>query len=96
MNIQYTAHNTEVTDALKTFTEKKLARLNTLSDQITHIHVTFTIVNLQQTAEASISIPGNTIHASSESHDLYAAIDLLIDKLARQLKKHKEKLTTHR
>ena len=96
MNIQYTSHNTEVTDALRTFTDKKLTRLNTLCDHITHMHITFTIVNLQQTAEATISVPGQTIHASSESHDLYAAIDLLIDKLARQLKKYKEKHTTHR
>ena len=96
MNIQFTGHNTEVTDALKTFTDKKFTRLHTLSDHITHIHVTFTIINLEQKAEASVSVPGQVLHASSESHDLYAAIDLLTDKLVRQLKKYKEKQIVHR
>ena len=96
MNIQYTGHNTEVTDALKDFTNKKFTRLNTFNDHITKIQVTLSIANLDQIAEASISVPGQIIHAKSESHDMYTAIDLLTDKLIRQLKKYKEKHADHR
>jgi len=96
LNIQYTGHNTEVTDALKDFTNKKFTRLDTFKDHMTKIQVTFSIANLDQIAEARISVPGQTIHAKSESHDLYAAIDQLADKLVRQLKKYKEKHADHR
>lgn len=96
MITQYTWHNTEVSEALKSFCDKKLERLNTFSDDITQIHVTFTITHLQHKAEANIAVKGPSIHASSEAHDFFAAVDVLIDKLARQLKKHKEKQSVHR
>ena len=46
-------------------------------------------------AEATVHVAGNTLHAQSEHADMYAAIDLMLDKLDRQVKRHKEKLTDH-
>ena len=46
-------------------------------------------------AEATVYMGGGTIHADSTEDDMYAAIDMLVDKLDRQVKKHKEKLTDH-
>jgi putative sigma-54 modulation protein len=46
-------------------------------------------------AEATVSISGRTIHADANGRDMYAAIDLLADKLDRLLMKHKEKMVDH-
>ncbi len=96
MHIQITGHNTEITPALRDFTEKKLKRLQSHVESITNIHVTLTIDKLSQIAEANIHVPGHSIHAKSETDDMYTALDSLTDKLSRQLLKYKEKLTEHR
>ncbi|MGR2677142.1 ribosome hibernation-promoting factor, HPF/YfiA family, partial [Klebsiella pneumoniae] len=48
-----------------------------------------------QIADANLHVNGGEIHASAEGQDMYAAVDGLIDKLARQLTKHKDKLKQH-
>jgi putative sigma-54 modulation protein len=95
MQINITGHRLEVTPALRTFTEEKFDKLDRHSDQITKINVVFDVEKLRQIAEATVFIAGAEFHASSESADLYAAIDVLIDKLDRQLIKHKEKIRHH-
>ncbi|MFT4058789.1 MAG: ribosome hibernation promoting factor [Legionella sp.] len=95
MHINITGHQLDVTPALKTFTEEKFDKLERHFDQITKINVIFGVQKLRQIAEATVFVAGGELHASSESEDLYAAIDTLIDKLDRQLLKHKEKLRSH-
>ena len=92
MQIHITGHRMDVTPAIRAFTEEKLKRLERHFDHITAIHVVFDVEKLRQIAEATVFISKGELHASSESEDLYAAIDTLIDKLNRQLIKHKEKL----
>ena len=96
MQITFTGHRMDVTSALKTFTENKFEKLERHFDQITAIHVIFDVEKLRQIAEASILIAKDKLHASAESEDMYTAIDLLVDKLNRQLIKHKEKIQDHR
>lgn len=96
MNINITGHRIEVTPAIRHFTEEKFSKLERHFDQITAIHVTLDVEKLRQIAEATLHVAKGELHASSESEDLYGAIDLLIDKLDRQLIKHKEKLRDHR
>lgn len=96
MQINITGHRLDVTPALRAFTEEKFDRLERHFDQITSIHVVFDVEKLRQIAEATIFVNKGELHASSESEDMYAAIDLLVDKLNRQLMKHKEKLQDHR
>lgn len=96
MQINITGHRMDVTPALKTFTEEKFDKLERHFDHITAINVVFDVEKLRHTAEATIFISKGEIHASSESEDMYAAVDILIDKLNRQLIKHKEKLLSHR
>jgi putative sigma-54 modulation protein len=52
-----------------------------------------TVEKLQHRAEATVSLNGTKIHADSVAGDMYAAVDGLIDKLVRRVRKHKEKLT---
>lgn len=96
MHINITGHHLEVTPALRAFTEEKFDRLERHFDKITTINVTLDVEKLRQIAEATIFISKGEVHASSESEDLYAAIDVLVDKLNRQLVKHKEKHLDHR
>lgn len=90
-NITFTGHQIEVTPALRQFATEKFDRLQRHFDRITSISVVFNVEKLESIAEATIKVPGNSLHASSSAEDMYAAIDELIDKLDRQLKKHKEK-----
>ncbi|MGL5743005.1 MAG: ribosome hibernation promoting factor [Legionella sp.] len=96
MQINITGHRMDVTPALRAFTEEKFDKLERHFDQITSINVVFDIEKLRQIAEATVYVAKGELHASSESDNLYAAIDTLIDKLDRQLIKHKEKSRQHR
>lgn len=91
MQINISGHHVEVTDALRTYVNEKLDRLVRHYDHITDITVILTVEKLVQKAEARINIAKGDVFANSESNDMYAAIDLLTDKLNRQLIKHKEK-----
>ncbi len=96
MQINFTGHRMEVTPALRRFTQEKLNKLERHFDKITAINVVFDIEKLRQIAEATILISKGELHASSESENMYTAIDLLIDKLDVQLIKHKGKKLAHR
>jgi len=92
MQINFTGHNIELTKALKTFTEEKFTKLTRHYDKITAINVIFNVEKLDQIAEATIFIAKNELHASASAENMYTAIDALMDKLDRQLIKHKEKM----
>lgn len=96
MQINITGHGIEVTEALRKFTTGKFDKLERHFDRISQVHVVFNVEHMTQIAESTIHIPGANIHARSESDDLYSAIDSLIDKLDRQLIKHKEKSNDHK
>ncbi len=96
MQISITGHHIDITDALRSYVESKFTRLERHFDNMTNIHVILGIEKERQKAEATIHVSRGNIYADIEHEDMYAAIDGLIDKLDRQLKKHKEKLTKHR
>ncbi|MDI9819261.1 MULTISPECIES: ribosome hibernation promoting factor [unclassified Legionella] len=96
MQINFKGHNVEITPALRAFTIDKFNKLERHFDRINSVHVVFDIEKLNQIAEASVQVAKGELHARAESEDMYAAIDALIDKLDRQLIKHKEKIRDHR
>lgn len=91
MNIHLTGDSITVTDALREFTTKKFERLEHHYDRIIDANVIFSVEKLTQKAEATLNVPGESIYACSEADNLYTAIDSLVDKLDKQIKKHKEK-----
>lgn len=95
MNIQITGHQLDLTEAINNFVTEKFTKLVRHAERITDIAVVLGVEKLLQTAEATIHVPGDTLHAKAEAEDVYSAIDKLIDKLDKQLKKYKEKLTNH-
>ena len=95
MQISLTGHHVEITESLREYVQGKFSKLERHFDQIHNVHVVLNVEKLQQKAEAKINLNGAEIFAMSESTDMYAAIDALIDKLDRQVIKHKEKYTKH-
>ena len=95
MQIPMTGRNIEITPAIRSYAEKKIQRINSLADKITHIHLTFHTEKVNQIAEANLSLPGLQIHAKASSEDIYESIDKLVDKITSQINKHKGKSTDH-
>ena len=95
MQINITGHHMDVTSSLRSYIENKIERLQRHFEQITNIHVILTIEKERHKAEATVHVSRGNLFADSLHEDMYAAVDMLIDKLDRQLKKHKEKLNDH-
>ena len=96
MQINVSGHQVAVTPALRDYSAGKLERIVRHFDHLHDVTVTLSVEKLLQKAEATLHCANNKIiHADAQAVDLYAAIDALADKLDRQVKKHKEKLTRH-
>ena len=95
MQIDVTGHHVELTDPLRNYVSEKFERLERHFDHVTDVHVILSVEKLRHTAEATIHISGGKLFADSTNKNMYAAIDSLTNKLDRQIKKHKEKLTDH-
>jgi len=91
MQINISGQHVEVTEAMQEYVEEKRSKLTRHFNNITTGQVTLTVEKGRQVAEATIHVTGTDIHAKSEHDDMYAAIDLMTDKLDRQVLKHKEK-----
>jgi putative sigma-54 modulation protein len=92
MNLSVSGHHLEVTPALRTYVESKIARVKRHFDHVIDAHVILTADKLRQKAEVTLHVPGKELHCASEHGDLYAAIDTLADKLDRQVLRYKDKL----
>ncbi|KAF0190682.1 MAG: putative sigma-54 modulation protein [Gammaproteobacteria bacterium] len=96
MQINLTGHHIEITSALRDYVTSKLERIDRHFDNIGNLHVILTVEKLRQKAEATLHVSGADLFADAEAENMYAAIDALVDKLGRQVKKHKEKHADHR
>ena len=92
MQINLTGHHVDVTDSLREYVNEKFQRLERHFDHINNVHVILSIEKLRQIAEANMHLNGGEIFANAEATDMYASIDSLVDKLDRQLIRHKEKM----
>jgi putative sigma-54 modulation protein len=95
MQINLSGHHIEVTPALRSYVEAKFERIERHFDNLTNVHVVLSVEKQRQKAEATIHVAGASIFADDEHDDMYAAIDLLVDKLDRQICRFKEKKTDH-
>lgn len=95
MQLNVSGHHVEVTDSLRDYVESKIERLERHFDIVSDVHCILTVEKLQHKAEAKVNVNGGTIFAETTEGDMYAAIDRLVDKLDRRVRKHKEKLADH-
>jgi putative sigma-54 modulation protein len=91
MNLHLTGHHVEITPAIREYVTAKLARINRHFDHVIDVNVIMTVEKLDQKIEANVHLSGKDIHVQVNNADMYAAIDGLMDKLDRQVLKHKER-----
>jgi len=91
MNLHLTGHHVEITSAIRDYVTSKLERINRHFDHVIDVNVIMTVEKLDQKIEANVHLSGKDIHCTAHDGDMYAAIDGLIDKLDRQVIKHKER-----
>ncbi len=96
MQLNLTGHHVDITDPLRSYVNEKIDKLERHFDHVTNVHVVLSVEKLRQKAEADVHVSGAELFAEATSEDMYAAIDALVDKLDRQIIKHKEKHGTHR
>ena len=96
MNIHVTGRQVEITPALQDYVVSKLSRITQRFDQVVDISVTLSVEKLEHKAEALVRVPGNDIFADANSADMYASIDVVVDKIHRQINRSKEQHQNHR
>src|SRR5690606_36003074 len=96
MRIEIVGHQIEVTPALRDTILAKLDKLGRYSEDLIDGRVTLSVERLEKKIDATLNLSGHTVHAEASDEDMYNAIDQLLDKLVRQVTKHKEKHTQHR
>lgn len=94
MNYNIRGENIEVTDALRDYVEKKIGKLERYFDTPldSDVNVTLTVLKDLQIVEVTIPLKGVILRAEERNSDMYASIDLVVDKLERQIRKHKTKV----
>lgn len=95
MQINVKGHQVEVTAALRDYAIAKFERITRHFDHLHEFTIVLGVEKLLHKAEATIQLSGKTLHADATAVDMYAAIDVLVDKVDTQIRKHKEKLTDH-
>ena len=95
MQLNLTGHHVDITPALRDYIQDKLQRLERHFDHVIDVHCILTVEKLRHQAEARVNVSGGTLFADAVEDDMYAAVDSLVDKLDRQVKKFKEKVTDH-
>ena len=95
MNLQVSGHHLEVTPAIRTYVTEKLSRITRHFDHVIDVNVILSVDKLVQKIEANVHVRGKDIYVECVDGDMYAAIDGLVDKLDRQILKHKEKIVDH-
>lgn len=96
MNINLTGRHLEITPAIRDYATGKFGKIKRHFDNVIDVNIILSVEKLRQKAEATIHISGKDIFVECDDENLYAAIDALVDKLDRQVMKHKEKLSARR
>ncbi len=95
MNLNISGHHVDLTPALRSYVQEKLKRVERHFDHLISAEIVLTVEKERQKAEATVHASGADLHAEATEPNMYAAIDLLMDKLDRQTRRHKEKLRDH-
>lgn len=95
MQLEVHGHQIEVTPALRDYVDSKMQRIDRHLDQPFQVRVQLALDKPNHKAEATVTLAGKTVHADASAVDMYAAIDLLADKVDRLLMKHRKKQVDH-
>ena len=96
MNLHLSGHHVDVTPAMRDYVTSKFTRITRHFDHVIDVNVILSVEKLKQKIEANVHLSGKDIFVECDDADMYAAIDALVDKLDRQILKHKERNFEHR
>ncbi len=95
MQLNLTGHHIEITDSLRDHVTNKIQKLKRHFDHMTNVHVVLSVEKDRKKAEATVHVSGADLFASDENDNMYTAIEHVVNKLDRQIIKHKEKMKNH-
>jgi putative sigma-54 modulation protein len=95
MNLSIQGHHIDVTPALREYVKSKLDRIRRHFDQVIDVSAVLGVEKLEQKAEVTLHVKGKDLFAEAVDTDLYAAIDIVADRLDRQVLKYKNKRQDH-
>lgn len=95
MQLTITGHQLDVTEPIREYIENKFKRIKRHFDQVLNVHVIISVEKVRHKSEATMHIGGKDFFAESTEDHLYKSIDLLVDKLDKQIRRHKDKMTNH-
>lgn len=97
MQIAVTFRHMEASEPVRAYLEEKVSRIKKYIEEPIDAQAVLSVSKkIRHSAEVTIVAKGITIKGSEETNDMYAAIDAVVDKLERQLKRYKEKLKNHK
>src|SRR5210317_2644125 len=95
MQLNVSGHHVEVTESMRDYVGAKVEKIARHFDLVSDVQCILTVEKLRHKAEATVRVNGGTIYADHTEEDMYAAIDGMVDKIERRVRKFKEKLVDH-
>lgn len=96
MDITVTFRHMEPTESLRTYAEEKVSKIKKYLDFPIEAHVVLTVEKFRHIADVTLSVNGTMIKGLEETADMYSAIDQVMDKIEKQLKRHRSKIRKRR
>ncbi|UCF82859.1 MAG: ribosome-associated translation inhibitor RaiA [Desulfobacteraceae bacterium] len=96
MDITVTFRHTEPIESLKSYAEEKVSKIKKYLDSPMEAHVVLTVEKFRHQADVTFSINGTRVKAVEETGDMYSAIDQVMDKIEKQVKRHLSKIRNRR
>jgi len=95
MQLNVSGHHVEVTESMRDYVASRFEKIGRHFDLVSDVHCILTVEKLRHKAEATVQVNGKKIYSEAVDEDMYVAIDALVDKLERRVRKYKEKLVDH-
>ena len=96
MQLNVSGHHVDVTESMRSYVASRFERIGRHFDLVSDVDCILTVEKLRHKAEATVQVNGKKIYSEAIDEDMYVAIDALVDKLDRRVRKYKEKLVDHR
>jgi putative sigma-54 modulation protein len=96
MDITVTFRHMEPTESLRTYAEEKVSKIKKYMDFPVEAHIVLTVEKFRHVADVTLSVDGNRIKGVEETGDMYSAIDQVMDKIEKQVKKYRSKIRSRK
>jgi len=94
-DVVVTGRNVEVTDAMKNYAMEKISKIDRFTNRIINVNIIMDIQKLDHHVDIIVRIDNQKIKVSAHTTDMYASIDMAVDKLTNQIRRHKERVRDH-